>query len=39
MEPDQVSVRSTLRPDQIVRFSADEWDQLVAAVKAGEFDR
>lgn len=37
-EPGHVSVRSTLQPGRTVRFTRTEWADLVAGIKAGEFD-
>lgn len=36
---DLVRVRSTIHPDVVVTFTPSEWDDLVAAIKAGEYDQ
>ncbi|MBO1420188.1 DUF397 domain-containing protein [Streptomyces sp. FH025] len=38
MGPDAVFVRSSLRPDAIAQLTADEWRDLVSAIRNGEFD-
>ncbi|MFG2916610.1 DUF397 domain-containing protein [Kitasatospora sp. NPDC048298] len=35
---DAVYVRSSLRPDAIAQLDVSEWRDLVAAIRAGEFD-
>ena len=37
IEPGYVSVRSTLQPDRVVRFTTAEWAALVDGVQRGEF--
>jgi Domain of unknown function (DUF397) len=34
-----IRVRSSRRPEQIVDFTADEWDAFVLGAMAGEFSR
>jgi hypothetical protein len=33
-----ILIRSSLKPETVVEFTADEWHALVAAIKDGEFD-
>ncbi|MBV6698457.1 DUF397 domain-containing protein [Kitasatospora aureofaciens] len=35
---DAVYVRSSLQPSAIAQLTTDEWRDLVAAIRAGEFD-
>jgi hypothetical protein len=37
-DEDSILIRSSLRPEVIVEFTADEWHALVTAIKNGEFD-
>ncbi|MFD5465290.1 DUF397 domain-containing protein [Kitasatospora sp. NPDC127059] len=36
--PDAVYVRSSLLPDAVAQLTPDEWRDLVAAIRNGEFD-
>jgi hypothetical protein len=37
LDGDDVLVRNNLRPDNVVRFTAREWDVFLRGVRAGEF--
>jgi hypothetical protein len=34
---DEVLVRNSLRPEEIARFTPEEWAAFIAGVKAGDF--
>lgn len=36
---DVVLLRSTLNPDAAVAFRRDEWEELLVAMKNGDFDK
>jgi hypothetical protein len=36
--PEAVHVRSTRDPDEVLRFTPDEWTLFLRGVKRGEFD-
>ena len=36
--PDGVMIRNSRDPDEVLRFTPDEWSQFLRGVKRGEFD-
>ena len=36
--PDEVMIRSSRDPEEVLRFTPDEWTQFLGGVKRGEFD-